>query len=49
MGLINSKENENVQIAKEMLSLGIDIEQVCEITKLSKEAIEKIIQENLLL
>ncbi len=46
MGLINSKEDENVQVAKEMLSLGIDIEQVCEITKLSREAVERIIQEN---
>ena len=46
MGLINSKEDENVQVAKEMLSLGIDIEQVCEITKLSREAVEKIAKEN---
>ena len=46
MGLINSQEDENVQIAKEMLSLGIDIEQVCEITRLSREAVEKIAKEN---
>ena len=45
MGLINSKEDENIQIAKEMLSLGIDIEQVCEISMLSKEAVEKIAKE----
>ena len=46
MGLINSQEDENVQIAKEMLSLGIDIEQVCEITRLSRETVEKIAKEN---
>ena len=45
MGLINSKEDENVQIAKEMLTLGIDIDQVCNLTKLSKEAILKIAEE----
>ncbi len=46
MGLINSQEDENIEIAKEMLSLGLDIDQICEVTKLSKEAVIKIAMEN---
>lgn len=43
MGLLNSKENENVELAKNMLELGIDIGQVAEITGLSKEEVIKIL------
>lgn len=43
MGLLNSKENENVELAKNMLDLGIDIEQVAQITGLSKEEVIKIL------
>lgn len=46
MGLLHNKENENIDLAKQMLNLGLDIEQICEITKLSKEEIEQIINEN---
>lgn len=43
MGLLNSKENENVELAKNMLELGIDIGQIAEITGLSKEEVIKIL------
>ena len=46
MGLLNSKENENVELAKNMLDLGIDIEQVAEITGLSKEEVVKLLNGN---
>lgn len=46
MGLLNSQENENIDIAKNMLAIGIDIDQVCQLTNLSREEIERIIEEN---
>ncbi len=45
MGLLHSEENENEELAKEMLTLGLDIEQICQITKLSKEEVEKLAEE----
>lgn len=46
MGLLHNKENENIDLAKQMLSLGLDIEQICEITKLSKEQIQQLLKED---
>lgn len=43
MGILNNQENENTELAKEMFDLGLDIEQICKITKLSKEEIEKLL------
>ena len=42
MGLVHSQGNENVEMAREMLELGLDIDQICQITKLSKEEVEKL-------
>ena len=46
MGLLNSKENENVELAKNMLDLGIDIEQVAQITGLPKEEVVRLLNGN---
>ena len=43
MGLLDSRENENMQIAKQLLNMGIDIDQVCQITKITKEEAEKML------
>lgn len=45
MGVIHNKENENIQLAKEMLSLGIDLDQICQVTHLQKEELQKLINE----
>ena len=45
MGLLHSKENENVELAKNMLELGIDIEQVAQITGLSKEEVVRLLSD----
>ncbi len=46
MGIINNQDEENTKLAKEMLTLGIDIEQICQITKLTKEEVEKLAKES---
>ena len=45
MGLIHNKENENVQLAKEMLSLGLDLDQICQVTNLKKEELKELLDE----
>lgn len=45
LGLIHNKENENVQLAKEMLSLGLDLDQICQVTNLKKEELQKLLDE----
>ena len=36
----------SVQIAKELLKIGMEVKQIIEITHLTREEIEKIIEEN---
>lgn len=45
MGLIHNKENENVQLAKEMLSLGLDLDQICQVTHMEKEELQELVDE----
>ena len=44
-GSEGAKEN-SVQIAKELLKIGMEVKQIIEITHLTREEIEKIIGEN---
>lgn len=41
----DTKES-SVQIAKELLKIGMEVKQIIEITHLTREEIEKIIEEN---
>ena len=42
MGLLQNRKNEDEEVAREMLELGLDIEQISQITGLSKEEIEAL-------
>ena len=42
MGLLQNRKNEDEDVAREMLELGLDIEQISQITGLSVEEIEKL-------
>ena len=44
MGLLNSRGKENEDLAKNMLELGLDIEQISKLTGLSKEEIGKLMK-----
>ncbi len=46
MGLVHSQNEENIIIAKELLSLGIDVEQICQVTKLTKEEVLNLANNN---
>ena len=46
MGLIHNKENENVQLAKEMLALGLDLEQICQVAHIEKEELQKLLKQS---
>ena len=39
----NGKKKEKIEIAKELLKIGMKIEQISKVTKLSEEEIEKLI------
>ena len=41
-GKIKGAKEKSIEIAKEMLKKKLDIELICEITKLTKEEIEKL-------
>ena len=42
MGLLQNRKNEDEDVAREMLELGLDIEQISQITGLSVEKIKKL-------
>ena len=42
VGIAAGRKEEKIEIAKEMLKKGLDIEMICDITKLTKEEIEKL-------
>ena len=44
-GKIEGAKEKSIEIAKEMLKKQIDIDLICEITKLTKEEVEKITKE----
>lgn len=42
MGLLQNRKNDDENVARDMLELGLDIEQISQITGLSKEEIDKL-------
>lgn len=42
MGLLQNRKNEDEEVARDMLEIGLDIEQISQITGLSKEEIEEL-------
>ena len=44
-GRIEGAKENSIEIAKEMIKKGLDINLISEVTKLSKEEIEKIVKE----
>ena len=46
MGLLQNRKNEDEEVARDMLEIGLDIEQISQITGLSKEEIEELEKEN---
>ena len=42
MGILQNKKNEDEDVARDMLKLGLDIEQISQITGLSVEEIKSI-------
>ena len=42
MGLLQKRKNEDEEVARDMLEIGLDIEQISQITGLSKEEIEEL-------
>lgn len=42
MGLLQNRKNEDEEVAREMIELGLDVEQISQITGLSKEEIEAL-------
>lgn len=45
MGLLQSRRDDEINVVIDMLNIGIDLEQISEITGLSVEEIEKIDKE----
>ena len=41
-GMINAKNEEKIEIAKQLLKMGLTVEQIKEATKLSQEEIKKL-------
>ena len=41
----SGRKEEKIEIAKELLKIGVPIDQIVQVTKLSKEKIEKISKE----
>lgn len=46
MGLLQNRKNEDEEVARDMLEIGLDIEQISQITGLSKEEIEELEKSN---
>ena len=46
MGLLQNRKNEDEEVARDMLEIGLDIEQISQITGLSKEEIEELEKRN---
>ena len=42
MGVLQNKKNEHEDVARDMLKLGLDIEQISQITGLSVEEIKEL-------
>lgn len=42
MGLLQNRKNEDEEVARDMLEIGLDIEQISQITGFSKEEIEEL-------
>ena len=42
MGLLQNRKNEDEEVARDMLEIGLDIEQISQITGLSEEEIEEL-------
>ena len=43
MGVLQNKKNEDEDVARDMLKLGLDIEQISQITGLSVEEIKELL------
>lgn len=46
MGLLQNRKNDDEHVARDMIELGLDIEQISKITGLSIEEIEKLEKNN---